>query len=85
MRWLASERGLGTFMNHADDLALLIFLLFDTDGTGMKQFITAHRSGVSRHFDEQQDTTATADMADKRITEGSICLLRCAVADFCIV
>src|SRR4030067_3479596 len=88
LRWLASDRGLRTFMNHAGILL--------KDFSGWVEGLTAQvrescesrakdlgievRYLTSRGVDKEELARPLA--ADKRITEGSICLL--SVVEPCI-
>ena len=88
LRWLASERGLSTFMNHAR------ILLKDFSGWVNGLTAQVRESCESRAKDlgievrylmssgVDKDKLAREIAADKRITEGSICLL--SVVEPCI-
>ena len=88
LRWLASERGLGTFMNHAH------ILLKDFSGWVERLTAQVRNSCDSRARDLgidvcylrsggiDKEKLARRIAADKRITEGSICLL--SVVEPCI-
>ena len=88
LRWLASERGLSTFMNHAR------ILLKDFSGWVNGLTAQVRESCESRAKDlgievrylmssgVDKDKLARQIAADKRITEGSICLL--SVVEPCI-